>query len=260
LSDLYYLEFNGSVHSKSGKFKYDSNRIKGIFAGATLFGFSEHAVFDLIDKKEVCKFEQRIRSASFDKESSLMAVSTSDAVFCIDYKGLEPSNQLDHTLSSIKTDNKIVRNILILDKTVYWMEGHNKIIAYNIETSSKKVYSSACCLNNFVVCNSKLLFATTSNQKIVRFCGNECTEFDASSRLSNFLIYHNGKLIFSAQHEVISLDVESMHEISFFRVKGQINFLKASSSMLYIANVAGLMELLSGLDILINKIKLISNF
>lgn len=249
--ELYYLEFNGEVYSQNKEFRYTSNKIRGIFSGSRLYGYSDYSIFDLIDNIEIFRFDQKLRGCSASKnDPETIVASTSTNIYCIDLKNLLPLELINKRVLNLNNLNKkdtlpnenfviITKNIpkcvYLVDKIIYWIEGYNNVILYDMLNQRTRTFSSNYAINRLLP-YSNMIFASTAHKRIIKFGGAETEEFETFSRFSNHLICQGSNIIYSTQHEVIFLSSQTMNEVRFYRSQGQINCLEVSDTLLFIAN------------------------
>lgn len=226
---LYIVTYNGKVYCED---KIIMDNICNIFASSKLFAFDNYRVFDLLQNKPVFKSEFPIHCCTADEANNFIVIGTDKLIYCLKYR-IE-ADLFEEIISPIKT-NQAPREIFMKHKNIYWIEGHNKILIFNIESMTTNVLRSNCTISSIMAFNSEI-YATTFNNKILKFSNEIVVDYAIDSRFSNCLRSMNDKLIYSTQHHVSVWNIQSMSEMTFLKVDGQINDLLLKDGTIFVAN------------------------
>ncbi|KAM0680926.1 hypothetical protein GINT2_000708 [Glugoides intestinalis] len=225
---IYYLTFEGSVFELGNQeeLKYHDARIKGLLAGEKLFGFSKHSIFDIISGEEVYKFDEEIRCCSIFKKD--IVIGSGSFIYIL----------TGNTLKTIWKDALLVRDILVTQDQVIWIQEYDSIFTFDRGLEKTNTYQAGCSLTSLAL-SEKGIICTTANNTTIVITDKKVSKHDFPVRYSTRVEKYMSGFVFVSQHSVISMiynETDGFIEKAVLPVNDQINSILIDNGFLYIAN------------------------
>lgn len=226
---IYYLTFDGSIFELGLEEKLEfhySAKIKRLFAGEKLFGFTKNTIFDILSGEEIHSTEEEIRCCSvFEKD---IVIGCEKSIYILN----------GSTLKTVWKNASLIRDILITPNQVIWIQEHDSIFIFDRKIEKANTYKADCTLTSLCLFDQRII-STTANSVAVVVKEKMITKYSFPIRYATNVQAYMSGFIFVSQYNIVSMtynETDGFVEKIILPVNDQINSVLVYNDFLHIAN------------------------
>lgn len=231
---LYSVAEDAFGQAESGKRPEATVDVRMIVGDLRIYAATEDSVVDL-ETGQAMASQLDSKIACLATHGDSIALGMEDKRILLIFADEEAATSGDTRIIDMVPTNSFFRSIALAEDALYWVESLNVIFRYDLETKSKQHHSAELTITSIRV-EKDVIYAATSNSKLVVVANGSLSVHDVSTRLVDKILVGNGILLLVAQYSIAVLDQKTLEEKTCLFFDEQVNASVLGSDKLFVAS------------------------